>query len=239
METMYKTLLQMPLFQGLGEDEVTRIIGKVKLHFQKFKAGSVVRMRGYFCNDLTFLLKGELMLESTDKNNNFVIKEFQEAPSLVEFYSIFGLNANYFSTYTAETDVDLVSIDKSYILTELDKYDIFRLNFRNILSNRAQQLHDRLWQINYSCLETKMIDFLLARCERPFGKKLLKIKMEDFALIIGETRLSVSKYLNNLEKEGLIILRRTEVEIPDLYLLKLWKEKYLESLSMHEDVLDK
>jgi hypothetical protein len=65
METMYETLLQMPLFQGLGEDEITRIIGKVKLHFQKFKAGSVIQMKGYFCNDLTFLLKGELMLEST------------------------------------------------------------------------------------------------------------------------------------------------------------------------------
>ena len=238
MDTMYETLLQIPLFQGLGEDEITRIVGKVKFHFQKYKAGSVIYRRGDFCNDLTFLLKGELMLESTDKENNFILKEFEDAPDLVELYSLFGINASYFSTYTAETDVDLVSINKSFILTELDKYDIFRLNFRNILSNRAQQLHDRLWQSNYSCLETKMVDFLLARCERPFGKKLLKIKMEDFGLIIGETRLSVSKYLNNLEREGLIILRRTEIEIPDLNLLRLWKERHLESLSKDEEIAD-
>jgi len=235
METMYETLLQMPLFQGLGEDEITKIIGKVKLHFQKYKAGSVIFRSGDSCNNLTFLLKGELMLESTDTDNNFVLKEFEEAPDLVELFSLFGLYTNYFSTYTAETDVDLISIDKSFVLMELDKYEIFRLNFRNILSNRAQQLHEKLWQSNYSCLETKIVDFLLARCERPFGKKLLKIKMEDFALIIGETRLSVSKYLNNLEKEGLVILRRTEIEISDLNLLKLWKEKFLESLSHNKE----
>jgi len=62
------------------------------------------------------------------------------------------------------------------------------------------------------------------------GKKILKIKMEDFALVLGETRLSVSRFLNNLEKDGLIVLRRSEIEIPDLNLIKLWKEKHLESL---------
>jgi len=238
METMYETLLKMPLFQGLGEDEITKIVGKVKLHFQKYKAGSVILRSGDPCNELTFLLKGEIMLESTDKDNNFVLKEFQSAPDLVGFYSLFGIKTCYFSTYTAETDVDVVSIDKSFILTELDKHDIFRLNFRNILSNRLQQFHDRLWQFTYSCLETKIVDFLLARCEKPYGKKQLKIKMEDFAAIIGETRLSVSKCLNQLEKDGLVILRRTEVEIPDLNLLKLWKEKFLMTFSHNKEIVN-
>ena len=57
--------------------------GKVKLHFQKYKAGSVILRSGDPCNELTFLLKGEIMLESTDKDNNFVLKEFQLAPDLV------------------------------------------------------------------------------------------------------------------------------------------------------------
>jgi len=238
METMYETLLKMPLFQGLSEEEVTRIIGKVKLHFQKYRAGSVIFKRGDICDSLTFLLKGELMMESSDKDNNFVLKEFEEAPALIELHSLFGINTNYFSNYIAETDVDLISIDKSFILTELDKYDIFRLNFRNVISNRAQQLHEKLWQNNYSCLESKMVDFLLDRCEISFGKKQLKIKMEDFALIIGETRLSVSKCLNNLEKEGLVFLRRTEIEIPDLNLLKEWKNRFLESLSCNKEIVN-
>lgn len=236
MDTMYETLLQMPLFQGLGEDEMTRIIGKVKLHFQKFKAGSVVFKKGDPCSNLVFLLKGELMIESSDADNNFVLKEFAEAPALIELHSLFGIKTNYVSTYTAETDVDLVTVDKSFIIFELDKYDIFRMNFRNIISNRVQQLQERLWQSSNEYLETKMVDFLLNRCEKPSGKKLLKIKMEDFALMIGETRLSVSKLLNSLEKEELVILRRTEIEVPNLSLLKDWRDKFIESSSRVSEI---
>ncbi len=38
METMYDTLLQLPLFQGLAHEDFTNILGKVKLHFTKHKS---------------------------------------------------------------------------------------------------------------------------------------------------------------------------------------------------------
>lgn len=236
MDTMYETLLQMPLFQGLGEDEITKIVGKVKLHFQKFKAGSVIFKKGDLCNQLVFLLKGELMIESDDLSGNFVLKEFSDVPGLIELHSLFGINTNYAFNYIAESDVDLITVDKLFILSELDKYEIFRMNFRNIISNRVQQLQEKLWSSSSECLETKLVDFLINRCERPSGKKLLKIKMEDLALMIGETRLSVSKLLNNLEKDGLIILRRTEIEVPDLYQLKVWRDQFVESLTRPKEI---
>ena len=38
---MYDTLLQLPLFQGLAHEDFTNILGKVKLHFTKHKAGEI------------------------------------------------------------------------------------------------------------------------------------------------------------------------------------------------------
>ena len=37
METMFDTLLQLPLFQGLCHEDFTSILDKVKLHFIKHK----------------------------------------------------------------------------------------------------------------------------------------------------------------------------------------------------------
>ena len=34
--TMYDTLLQLPLFQGLGKNDITEILSKVKFHFKKY-----------------------------------------------------------------------------------------------------------------------------------------------------------------------------------------------------------
>ena len=33
--TMYDKLLQLPLFQGLGKNDFTQLLEKVKLHFHK------------------------------------------------------------------------------------------------------------------------------------------------------------------------------------------------------------
>ena len=40
--TMYDTLLQLPLFQGLCKNDFTNIIGKVKLHFRKYNADDII-----------------------------------------------------------------------------------------------------------------------------------------------------------------------------------------------------
>ena len=37
--TMYDTLLQLPLFQGLGKNDITEILDKVKFHFKKYEPG--------------------------------------------------------------------------------------------------------------------------------------------------------------------------------------------------------
>ena len=47
-------------------------------------------------------------------------------------------------------------------------------------------------------------------------KKILKIKMDDLARIINETRLAVSKTLNKMQEDGWIELHRGEIIIPRL-----------------------
>lgn len=225
MNTMYETLLHIPLFQGLGTDEVTNIIGKVKLDFLRYKQGERIIQSGDHCKGLLFLIKGTLVMESKGMDTAFVLREFIDAPMPIEPYSISGVTTQYVASYVAETDVDLIFIDKLFVLTELDKYEVFRLNYRNIICNHAQSLYEKLWQKSCTTLEAKVVDFFLKHCEKKVGRKMLKIKMEDFASMIGETRLSVSRCLNVLEKEGLAILRRGEIEIPNLYLLKEWKEQ--------------
>ena len=56
METMFDTLLQLPLFQGLCHEDFTSILDKVKLHFIKHKVGETIIESGSPCKHLCFLL---------------------------------------------------------------------------------------------------------------------------------------------------------------------------------------
>ena len=116
---MYEVLLQLPLFQGLCTDDFTRIIEKVKFHFRSYSGNEIIMNQGEVCNQLAFLLEGNLLLKRTDDKHGFRLIETISAPAIIEPYSLFGMYTYYESTYQAQEEVKLLVIDKSYILSEL------------------------------------------------------------------------------------------------------------------------
>jgi CRP-like cAMP-binding protein len=65
-------------------------------------------------------------------------------------------------------------------------------------------------------LDEKLANFFLARCLKPEGAKTLQIGMEELAGLINETRINVSRKLNELREKGLIQLKRKEILIPEM-----------------------
>ena len=191
METMFDTLLQLPLFQGLCHEDFTSILDKVKLHFIKHKVGETIIESGSPCKQLCFLLKGEVSIVTNSKENIYTVIEQMEAPYLLEPQSLFGMNTHYTSAYVAHTD------------------------YMNIVSNRAQNLYSRLWEEPTQDLTEKIIRFFLLHCEKIQGEKIFKMKMDDLARYLDDTRLNTSKALNELQDKGLLELRRKEILIPD------------------------
>ena len=214
--TMYDKLLQLPLFQGLCKSDFTNILEKVKLHFHKYNKGSRVVKQGDTCNQLIFILGGQIMSEAIDEGHLYVLNEILDSPSIIEPYSLFGMHTHYTASYWAATDIHVLSIDKSYILSQLTKYEIFNLNYLNMLSNRAQTVYYKLWNTHIGNTQEKIANFLQLRCSVPMGTKTLSIKMEDLAQLIDDTRINVSKILNDWQNKKLIKLSRKKIIINDL-----------------------
>lgn len=216
MNTMFDTLLQLPLFQGLAQEDLTCILGKVKLHFTKYKAGEVILRADTPCDRFMFILKGEVACSTSPSDASYSFTEYFQAPHLIEPQSMFGMNTTYVSTYVARDEVHTVSISKAFVMSELFKYDIFRLNYMNVISNRAQNLNNRLWSKTEESLEKRIAGFILTHVERPAGEKVLKIKMEELAIIVNDTRMGVSKALNGMQEDGVLELHRGEIVIPNV-----------------------
>ena len=205
----------MTWIKGLAQEDFTRILEKVKLHFTKYKPGELLLKEGDACHELVFILKGEIASSTSSADSSYCFTEYFPAPFLIEAHSIFGMKTHYASTYRARTEVHTVSISKAFVVKELFNYEIFRLNYMNIISSRTQMLHNRLWAVCGDNLEARIAYFILSHAERLSGEKALKIKMEDLAQIVNDTRAGVSKTLNNMQAKGLVELHRGEIIIPD------------------------
>jgi CRP-like cAMP-binding protein len=214
--TMYDNLLQLPLFQGMRKEDFTTILERVKFHFISYKPNETIIRQGTRCDQLFFLLNGSILAHTADKEHNYALSEVFKAPYIIEPYSLFGMDTCFKATYQANEEAKLLSIDKQFIYNELNNYEIFRLNYLNMLSNRCQTASQKLWNGHIGTLEEKFASFLLNRCQRPDGKKYLQITMEDLGNLINETRINVSRMLNDLQQKGLLQLKRKEIYIPAL-----------------------
>lgn len=217
--TMYDKLLQLPLFQGMCTEDFTNILEKVKLHFHKYAPGKTLISKNEKCNQLVFILSGQVQCETSDKSETYTLVEECDSPNVIEPHSLFGMNTHYTATYRAIDEVQTVSIDKSYILSQLTRYEIFNLNLLNILSNRAQVAYSKLWETNSGGTCGKIIHFLQSRCSTLMGEKKLYIRMDDLAALIDDTRINVSRTLNQLQKDDLVKLSRKCILFKDLNLL--------------------
>lgn len=207
---MYNTLLQLPLFQGMSHTELSEVIEKVKLHFLRIGAKKKIFSQGESCNKLVFLLSGELTSETQAPCGTFSLVETFDKPQIIEPHSLFGKRPSYKATYTAKDEVSLLTIDKQYIYGVLDKYEVFRMNLLNLLSNKAEQLHEHIWSIRPQSLEGRLAHFVRSLCTTPHGPKTLRIKMSDLATLLDDTRLNISRVLNTWQQSGFIEMRRKE-----------------------------
>ncbi|WP_298072635.1 Crp/Fnr family transcriptional regulator [uncultured Bacteroides sp.] len=214
MNTIFDILLQLPLFQGFAVEDFTRILEKVKLHFAKQKTGETLVQEGTPCDRLIFILNGNIAATTKSVQEHYSLTEYFEAPYLIEPQSLFGLYTTYSARYTATTPINSISINKEAVINDLLKYEIFRLNYLNIVSSQLQLLNKSTWGYTPDNIEARISNFIRTHLKRLQGSKSLKIKMEDLATIVNDTRNGVSKALNNMQDKGLLELHRGEIVIP-------------------------
>ena len=214
MNTIFDILLQLPLFQGLAVEDFTRILEKVKLHFAKQKTGETLVQEGTPCDRLIFILNGNIAATTKSVQEHYSLTEYFEAPYLIEPQSLFGLYTTYSARYTATTPINSISINKEAVINDLLKYEIFRLNYLNIVSSQLQLLNKSTWGYTPDNVEARISNFIRTHLKRLQGSKSLKIKMEDLATIVNDTRNGVSKALNNMQDKGLLELHRGGIVIP-------------------------
>lgn len=221
---LFDTLLGLPLFQGISRGEFIELMGRMRFARKLYAAGTTIVSQDKPCNTLFFILDGLITAQHESGNRKYTITEWLNPPTVLQPEVIFGLRTRYTGTYTAFTSVRALEIDKGAVRDVLLNYEVFRLNYLNLLSTRLQQKQRDLWRPLPPETSARFFRFLHVRLLRPAGKKEISVKMEVLAEELQVTRLTVSRMLHDLSRRELIILRRGRIIIPSFEKILLFSK---------------
>lgn len=215
-KNIYEKILKLPLFQGMSKSELTQVLTQTKFEFISLAKGKTIIYEGDNCTHLYFLLDGSICMITTPDDHRFNIIESIYAPDILQPEHFFGMTQRYDSTFTSHTDSQLLRIHKNDVNAIIEHFNIFRINLFNMLATQSQRQKHHLWRAIPTNTHQKIVRFFENHSRRPAGEKVFNIKMQQLANEIGESRLQVSRELNRLQNEQLIILTRGQIHIPAL-----------------------
>jgi CRP-like cAMP-binding protein len=112
--------------------------------------------------------------------------------------------------------VNFITIDKEEVVRLTENFLVFRLNIMNHLATQAQKQMRQVWNRPPKTLEARVVRFLVHHSTYPAGHKVYNILMTRLADEVNDSRLNVSRVLNEMQHQGLIMLSRGKIEVPQL-----------------------
>lgn len=213
---LYDHLLRFPLFQGLSRTELMQMAGNTKFGFLKVAAGKMVVKEGDACQMFYFLVSGQLALVTRSDDRRYYVEESLSAPWLLQPDVLFGVHTRFSSSVRTVTESHFITLSKDEVLRLLDDFLIFRLNLLNLLSTQSQRRGRQQWRRTPASLRQRIVRFLMDHCVYPAGAKMVYILMEQLAHELNDSRLDISRALNALQADGLLVLHRGRIEVPSL-----------------------
>lgn len=213
---LFDKLSQFPLFQGMSRDDLEIIAGHTRFGFLRHAAGRLIVADGEPCTHLYFLIKGSVRLQTYNKERGFSVEEQLSAPYILQQEAIFGYFQRYTHNIHAVTDVQFLTLEKEEIIRLSEDFLVFRLNLLNSFATQTQKLLHQQWTASPRSLRQRIMRFFITHSVYPAGSKIFHILMNQLAEEMNDSRINVSRALNELQSEKLLILHRGRVEIPRL-----------------------
>ena len=213
---IYDQLLRFTLFQGISHGDLMQMVGHTKFGFVKLPPGKRIFRNGDRCDRLYFLINGRLRSETVSADGTYSVTEEIDAPHLLQPDRLFGIDQRFRGVVRTVTDANFITIDKKEVTALSESIIVFRLNLINIFATRAQQSADALWTAAPDSLRGRIAQFVAARCQSPTGPKTVSILMERLARELNVRRIEISRTLNDMQSEGLVVLSRGRIMVPAL-----------------------
>ena len=215
VDLICQQMMSLPLFLGMSSNDISNLLTTFPIAYHVYGDGKVVA-EGEVCNGLSFVLQGELDVETVADDGGYRIVESVATPCVLQPERLFGISPRYTRTFTTAGQCAVMCIAKNDVVKLSATYDIFRINLLNLFSTQAQRLARIPWRHVNDSRRARIIHFISSRCLLPTGHKTVKIMKSRLAHMLNDSPRAVAAELRQMEADGQIMLKRETIEVEAL-----------------------
>lgn len=215
MNSMYKQLMRLPLFQGVSTEKITALVEKTPFHFLKYQNNEQIFAAGDACTHVKFIVSGQLRLETPFSHLKVSLLQTLSAPHVLAAGYLFGRETTYpFSAY-ADGPCGILQLLKSDYIKMISSDKVFLFNILNYLSSSSQRGVSSAIAIKDGSVSERLASLVdtLAVCGATDIS--LRYKQKDLCTLLSTQRTTLIAALDKLCEQEIIGYDSNELKILD------------------------
>lgn len=218
IDYMITTLREIPIFSGVSDDELNNIFPLLKE--RNFKKNHILMFENDESEDIYLIRSGILKVFRLHEEKEIVLSLALPGEILGEVEAL-SLANHRISSIEIMENVSAWQISRADFLLIVEKYPLILRNAYTILVERTRILNRLIRYLTFFDVRTKVANLLMDLYYN-FGSQNsdykidLKITQSFLANMLGITRESISKTLNEFQLEKMIDIRGKSIYILDM-----------------------
>ncbi len=217
----YLPLIQAStLLSTVSETKILNFLANGRFKIVTYKKGSVLHFDGDHCNKLEIVLSGEIVIDRIDSDGNLLtITEFLP-DDILGANLIFSKNPYYPMTITVQVTSILLEVEKELILELCFENRDFLKCYLEFISDYTLLLGDKIKHYVNRSIRESIINFIKYEYKQQNTTQIqLKLTKKALAERIGVQRTSLSRELQKMKNEGLILFDAETITVRDKTIL--------------------
>ncbi|SKC40028.1 Crp/Fnr family transcriptional regulator [Maledivibacter halophilus] len=222
LEKYLKILCLTDLFKCFSSEELLLLFNDNNYKLSQYKKNSIIHFESEKCLTLDIILKGEIIIQKIDEDGNVLTITKFNIGDAIGGNLLFGNNNTYPMTVTSKSDAVILHIKKDFVLQLCQTNKIFLIEFIKSISEKTFILTSKIKSISMKSLRESIIDFLNYEYYSQNTNKIkLNMTKKELAERLGVQRSSLSRELNKMRKDGLVVYDAHSITIKDFNIIKL------------------
>ena len=203
-------LSKLPYFEGLGSEEIERVVGEVAL--VEFSGGEIVFLEGEPCRGLYVVKSGQVRVFKSSLEGREQVMLVAGAGDSFNDVPIFDNGANPASA-SAVTDTAVYLVPKEAVLSAIGDSPPARATLK-MLAGRLRRLTMMVEDLSLRTVVSRLARLLLEQAVVEGKSAPVKgLTQAEMAAMIGSVRDVVGRALKHLEQTGAIRIKRARIMI--------------------------